>query len=279
MRISIATSLLFGLVLGFSAGTGAATAQAPSVSLKPSSGMAGSQFTIGWAGFAKCRTIAFSWDGSPLASVVAPASSGSVGASVPAGAAPGAHTVQGVCASQELSASAVFTVLGPTTSKPPVTTTKPPVVTTKPPVTTTPPPATTTTTTTTTSPPEIEPPASVAEEPPPPADGVLVLDRPSVNPGDPLAASGAGCDPGARVELTSDGLPVGAAVADAAGAFGTKVEFTRIEPGRHWVVADCGIRLAGAVDQTLTSSTGGGTAALVVLVFFLLAGISLVRVR
>ncbi|UJW33875.1 hypothetical protein L3Q67_08965 [Saccharothrix sp. AJ9571] len=209
--------------------------------------------------------------------MVAPASSGSVGASVPAGAAPGAHTVQGVCASQELSASAVFTVLGPTSKPPVTTTTKPPVVTTKPPVTTTTPP--TTTTTTTTPPPAIETPASVAEEPPPPADGVLVLDRPSVNPGDPLAASGAGCDPGGKVELTSDGLPVGAAVADAAGVFGTKVEFTRIEPGRHWVVADCGIRLAGAVDQTLTSSTGGGTAALVVLVFFVLAGISLVRVR
>ncbi|WP_228004428.1 hypothetical protein [Amycolatopsis sp. YIM 10] len=217
--------------------------------------------------------------------MVAPASSGSVGAAVPAGAAPGPHTVQGVCASQELSASAVFTVLGPTTTKPPVTTTKPPVVTTKPPVVTTKPPVTTTTTTTptttttTTTPVEIETPESVTEEPPPPADGVLQLDRASINPGDPLVASGIGCDPGANVELTSEGERVGRAVADGAGAFGTLIEFTRIEPGKHWVLADCGIRLAGAVEQTLTSSTGGGSAALVVLVFFVLAGITLVRVR
>ncbi|MBN6035973.1 hypothetical protein JYK18_13835 [Amycolatopsis sp. 195334CR] len=94
-----------------------------------------------------------------------------------------------------------------------------------------------------------------------------------------MVASGIGCDPGARVELTSEGEQVGRAVADAGGAFGTTVEFTRIEPGKHWVLADCGIRLAGAVEQVLTSSTGGGSAALVVLVFFVLAGITLVRVR
>jgi len=104
-----------------------------------------------------------------------------------------------------------------------------------------------------------------------------VLDRPSIQPGDKLSATGKGCEPGHAVTLTSDGGEVGTGMADSTGAFTAPVEFTRIEAGRHTVVADCGIRLTGAVDQVVTSSSGGHTGTLVVLVFFVLAGITVLR--
>jgi hypothetical protein len=43
------------------------------------------------------------------------------------------------------------------------------------------------------------------------------------------------------------------------------------------VTAACGIVLTGAVDRVVTSSTGGHSGTLVVLVFFVLAGITLIR--
>src|SRR5436305_322841 len=92
-------------------------------------------------------------------------------------------------------------------------------------------------------------------------------------------ASGNCCAPGHTVTLTSDGDTVGHAVADTTGAFVSPVEFTRIEAGKHTVVADCGVRLTGAVEQVVTSSSGGHTGTLVVLVFFILAGITAVRFR
>ncbi|WP_245804977.1 hypothetical protein [Amycolatopsis australiensis] len=106
-----------------------------------------------------------------------------------------------------------------------------------------------------------------------------MLDRPSVKPGDELSASGKGCEPGRMVTLTADGAEVGSAYTDPSGAFTAPIEFARIEAGRHTVVAECGVRLTGTVDQVVTRSSGGQTGTLVVLVFFVLAGITTIRFR
>ncbi|GAB3735415.1 hypothetical protein GCM10027598_61560 [Amycolatopsis oliviviridis] len=98
-----------------------------------------------------------------------------------------------------------------------------------------------------------------------------------MQPGEKLSATGKGCVPGEPVNLTSNGDNVGHAYADGTGAFTTAVEFTRIEAGRHTVVADCGVRLTGDVEQVVTSSSGGHSGTLVVLVFFVLAGITVIR--
>jgi hypothetical protein len=259
----------------------------PSVGLKPSSGPAGSSFTISWNGFPTCRIINFFWAGTALGAKVAPAASGQFATAVPAGAKPGSYTVTATCTSQKQTASGTFVVTGVTTTTPPppVTTTPPPPVTTRPtrPGTTTTPPSTTTTppTTTTTPPSSTTPttpgtPTTTSTEPKP---GELVLDRPSVQPGDELSASGKGCEPSRMVTLTSDGVEVGSAYTDGSGAFTAPVEFTRIEAGRHTVVAECGVRLTGAVDQVVTRSSGGQTGTLVILVFFVLAGITAIRFR
>ncbi|MBB5850590.1 hypothetical protein ACFQ05_32925 [Amycolatopsis umgeniensis] len=219
-----------------------------------------------------------------------------MGATVPGNATPGGHTVTGNCTNartgQPLTGSATYRVTGTVTTAPPTTkvppTTKPtvpvttPTVPTRPgttttpttPVTTTTPPTTTPPSTTDTPPPTTDVPSS-SSTPPGPND--LVLDRPSVQPGDKLSAKGTGCLPGERVTLTSDGDRVGGAYADGTGSFTAAVEFTRIEAGRHTVVADCGVRLTGAVDQVVTSSSGGQSSTLVVLVFFVLAGITVLR--
>ena len=261
----------------------------PSVSLNPSSGLAGSSFTISWNGFPTCRGIIFTWAGTTIASEGAPnRASGKVPATVPPSAKPGTYTVTARCViSSKIAPSAPFTVVGITTTTPvtpvttpvtpvskpnnPVTTPNRPVTTT--PTTTTPPPTTTTT-----------PPPSTTDTPPTPTTtstepgpGDLVLDRPSIQPGDELSATGKGCDPWHEVTLTSDGENVGTGMADSGGKFTTPVEFTRIEAGRHTVVADCGIRLTGAVDQVVTSSSGGHSGTLIVLVFFVLAGITVLR--
>ncbi|MDQ2587565.1 hypothetical protein CKY47_26980 [Saccharothrix yanglingensis] len=92
-----------------------------------------------------------------------------------------------------------------------------------------------------------------------------------------MTATGTGCEPGSVVSLSSLGEDVGTAKADGAGTFSARVEFATIQPGRHVVRADCGVVLVGSVDVALTSSTGGTTSTLVVLVFFLLVGAVLVR--
>ncbi|WP_235190881.1 hypothetical protein [Amycolatopsis rifamycinica] len=112
-----------------------------------------------------------------------------------------------------------------------------------------------------------------------PKPGELVLDRPSIKPGEPLSASGKGCLPSRMVTLTSGGAEVGTAFTDNSGAFTAPIEFTRIEAGRHTVVAECGVRLTGAVDQVVTRSSGGQTGTLAVLVFFVLASITVIRFR
>ncbi|WP_249227677.1 hypothetical protein [Kutzneria sp. CA-103260] len=77
--------------------------------------------------------------------------------------------------------------------------------------------------------------------------------------------------------LSSDGEQVGSAQADGGGAFTAPVQFSRIEPGRHTIVASCGVALTGVVDQAVTSSSGDYSSTLVVLVFFVLGGIVFVR--
>jgi hypothetical protein len=269
----------------------------PAISLKPNSGPAGSAFTISWSDFRPaCRYIEFFWAGTKIAqSPPGPNQTGSVGTTVPANAKPGTYTVSasvpiGNCV--KLTASAVFTVPAPPTtpvtsdpttptvpvtppnpgsSTPPITRpdpSRPPLSPSNPPSTTTPPPSGTGT-----------PPSTVDTPGPatPPADGELVLDHPSIAPGDPLAASGHGCTPGAPVTLTSGRDQVGATVAGADGTFTSPVAFTRIEAGKHQVTATCGVVLTGSVEQIVTSSTGGHSGTMIILVFFVLAGIAALR--
>ncbi|SEB31542.1 hypothetical protein SAMN04489729_0125 [Amycolatopsis lurida] len=294
MRIVV--RLIFGTVTGLlflvsqvGAGNAQQSPYQSTVGLKPSSGPAGSSFTISW-NFSPCKgPISFTWEGTALTSAGAP--SGQVGATVPGNATPGSHTVTGTCTNartgQPLTGNATFRVTGTVTTAPPTTTKVPPATKPTVPVTTPTRPGTTTTPVTTTTPPTTTPP-STTDTPPPPTDvpspsstprgaDDLILDRPSVHPGDPLSATGKGCVPGERVTLTSDGERVGGAYADGTGAFTAAIEFTRIEAGRHTVVADCGVRLTGAVDQVVTSSSGGHGGTLVVLVFFVLAGITVIR--
>jgi hypothetical protein len=289
--------LVFGAVAAtmlLLASAGNANAQyTSSVGLKPSSGKAGSSFTISW-NFYPCGTaITFSWNGTPMwtANATLQQTSGTVAATVPAGAQPGTYPVTGTCTNartkQPLSAGSRFTVTAtPTTTPPPPTTTPPPVTArptpTRPGATTTPPPTTTTPPPATTTPPSSTPPATPGTPPPSstgPRPGELVLDRPSVKPGEALSASGKGCRPDRAVTLMSDGAEVGTAYTDSSGAFTAPVEFTRIEAGPHTVVAECGVRLTGAVDQVVTRSSGGQTGTLVILVFFVLAGITVIRFR
>jgi hypothetical protein len=293
--------LFFGAVAGtllLLAFAGNANAQyTSSVGLKPSSGVAGSSFTISW-NFYPCKgPVTFSWNDTPMWSAPTDLqnTSGTVAATVPAGAQPGTYPVTGTCTNARtggpLSAGSRFTVTGTptTTPPPPVTTTQPPPTTPRPskPGTTTTPPGTTTTTppTTTTTPPTSTTPSTPTTPGTPtttttaPRPGELVLDRPSIQPGDTLSASGKGCVPSRVVTLISEGAEVGSAYTDSSGAFTAPVEFTRIEAGRHTVVAECGVRLTGAVDQVVTRSSGGQTSTLVILVFFVLAGITVIRFR
>ncbi len=290
--------LFFGAVAGtllLLVAAGTANAQyTSSVGLKPSSGQAGSSFTISW-NFYPCKgPVTFSWNGTPMwsANATLTATSGTVAATVPAGAQPGTYPVTGTCTNARtggpLSAGSRFTVTATpttTTPPPPVTTTPPPPATTRPTrpgTTTTPVTPTTTPPTTTTTPPTTTPPTTPGTpttSSSTPKPGELVLDRPSIKPGESLSASGQGCRPDRMVTLVSDGTEVGSAFTDGSGAFTAPVEFTRIEAGRHTVIAECGVRLTGSVDQVVTRSSGGQTGTLVVLVFFVLASITVIRFR
>ena len=78
--------------------------------------------------------------------------------------------------------------------------------------------------------------------------------------------------------LTSSGDRVGSAVANASGAFTARVVFATITPGTRVITANCGIVLTGQVTQVVTSSVGGNTGgALIILVFFVLVGVALIR--
>lgn len=274
--------------------TPAVAQQPPTVSIKPNQGAPGSGFTVGWAGFdpsCKDRVVTILWDGQqPVGSATMPirVGTGSAGATVPTGATAGSHrvTARGACNA----ASDNFTVIIPppvvttTTPPPPVVTTTtppPPVVTTttRPVVTTTTTAVTTTTTTTTgsssssSSAPSSSGSTTLAID----SDGELTLDKDNIQPGDQLNASGTGCAPGSEVKLSSKDETVGTAKADSAGRFSSPVEFGTIEPGRHVIRAQCDILLVGNVDVSLTSGTSGTSSTLVVLVFFILIGATMLR--
>jgi hypothetical protein len=282
MVLLVRTVTFLALCVGVLAPSTAFAATAPLVTVTPTSGPAGSQFTIHWSGFTQCRVINFTWAGTPLVSG-SPGTQGSVAATAPASAKPGTYAIGATCGKETGGSRFTVTVTTTTVTTPVPTTTTPPVVTTTTPgVTTTTPPAvgtvpTTTTTTsvattTTTAP---TPVPSVTDEPK--TDGGLTLDHTSIQPGDTLAAAGTGCEPGHAVTLTAGGEQVGAATADSSGAFTAPVQFTKIEPGRHTITASCGVQLTGVVDQAVTSSSGDYSATLVVLVFFVLGGILFVR--
>lgn len=292
-----------GLLVAMMAGvtvlvaTPASAQQPPALSLSPNVGAPGSGFKVSWTGIYFPRTCEFPqvrvlWDGKTVVGSGSGNSggTGSGSATVPANATEGGHrvTVQPTSC-QASSASNTFTVRIPpvTTTKPPTTqppvtnppVTNPPVtnppVTRPPGVTTTTTPGTTTTTTT---------PSSSSETPPSstdaltnPDDGVLILDKENIQPGDDLTATGTGCPKGANVTLKSLGQDVGKTTADENGTFRSPVKFSSIEPGRHKVRAECGIVLVGNVDVTLSSSSGGTTSTLVVLLFFLLVGAAMLR--
>ncbi|WP_424183960.1 hypothetical protein ACOBQX_18625 [Actinokineospora sp. G85] len=281
------------VLLGWLAVGSVAPAQAQALfgaSVSPSSGPAGSPFTISWytdASAWPCKTVSFSsqltalpttsWDQLSLSSAVPPST------------APGSYAITALCGESRRDLTFTVTRSVPTTPPPPPPTSTtvppnvpPPATTTPPRVTPTPPTRTTppSTTTSTTTPPSttttIPPPTTTTSQPPiTTADaprGDLRLDRESINPGDELTAAGDGCPPGSAVVLSSEGERVGAAQANDKGEFTAEVEFARVEPGRHMVTADCGVRLSGFVDQVVTSSVGGGVSStLVVLVFFVLA--------
>ncbi|MEU4767209.1 hypothetical protein AB0H12_28530 [Actinosynnema sp. NPDC023794] len=255
----------------------------------PDSGPAGSTFTVSWTGVyldPDCSdpTVQILWDGGRVigSGRHAGRGTGSGTATVPSDAGVGVHrvTARPQCAATS-NPTDNFTVTArptTTTTPPPVTTTTAPPVTTttttRPQTTTTQPTTTTTTTTTTT---DSSAPTTTATTTPFDGDGALTLDKDNIQPGDPLTATGTGCDPGSPVRLSSLGEAVGAAKADDSGTFSTRVEFTTIHPGRHVIRADCGVVLVGSVDVALTSSTGGTTSTLVILVFFLLVGAIMVR--
>ncbi|WP_231114836.1 hypothetical protein [Lentzea aerocolonigenes] len=268
------------LLLALTAGVALLTAtpataqQQVTVTATPNSGPAGSSTTFTWTGFIRCKgTVRINWAGTVL--TTAPyVANGSVTANIPAGTKEGTYVFTANDECNHLARN-TFQVTPP----PPVTTTTQPPATTKPPVTTTRPPITTTlpTTTTTDSPSSSSEPPSSSAEPSTPGDGVLVLDKDNIQPGEDLTATGTGCPKGAQVTLKSLGQDVGKATADNDGKFTSPVKFTNIEPGRHKVRAECGIVLVGNVDVTLSSSSGGTTSTLVVLLFFLLIGAAMLR--
>ncbi len=174
----------------------------------------------------------------------------------------------------------------PTTSITPTTGTGP-----RPPTTTSSwPPFATTSTTTSSSPPRlttttsrIERPAAPPDDPPAGSvvpsgtEPVLLLDRPSTEPGGSALALGRGCAPGAPVLLSVEGRDVGTSAADADGAFAVPLAFPEMEVGNYQVEARCGPALTAPIDLAVASLVDPATSTLVVLIFFVLLGLAAFR--
>lgn len=112
----------------------------------------------------------------------------------------------------------------------------------------------------------------VSEDREPTGSAALILSPTAVAPGGAVTASGRGCEPGAAVELTIGGTPVGTAVAAADGSFTAELALSAIEVGRHDVQAWCGRPLTAQLDVVLVSSVDSGAATVAILLFFLLLG-------
>lgn len=236
--------------------------QAANMSVSPPSGPPGSGFTITFSSFGRnCPEIVFLWDDEELASLPGQVK-GSVQVKVPDDAQPGTHVVTGRGCTGTAKENFVVTV-DRTATVVSRTVTSP------------------TTTPTGSSPPTSQRTTSGAATTGPATfttgRGQLVFDKMAIQVGEPLSASGEGCDPNAFVTLTANGELVGATTADSSGAFTTPVQFTMIQPGRQAVAATCGgTVLTGGVELVLSSSDDGSTAILVVIVLVLLAGITLI---
>lgn len=276
--VSVAIGLMGALAIGMSgtaAGGAAPASHDASIAVSPSSGPPGSGFQITFSDFgtsSACPTIQFYWNDQQIGSVPAQ-SRGSLSATVPATAKTGPHVVSGRNACTRGDTAVFIVVPGRAVSS--TTQPGPSPTTTKSPTTTRPRSSkatTTETTTTETTSVEATSGRTLLANP----GGKLIFDKSSVQAGEPLSATGTGCTPQADVTLTANGERVGAATADATGAFTTPVEFTRIQPGRQVVTANCGIVLTGSVDLNLTTSSSGNTGTLVVLAVFLLAAATLV---
>lgn len=303
------------VLLGTAPAASAVVAFEMSISLNRHEGYPGDSFTITWSSTYYCKSVYYTFGGAASNRFPAFGYSGTMTGTVPNNA-PALYDVYGFCDSGDYRSNAQeFQVLRrQTTTNPPTSSTRPPTTSAQPPTTNPPvtppvtppgqppvtrpprnPPSTTsrrpsrppvtnppgTTPPGTTVPPPIQtelPPLSTSD-PRPTSDGDLTLDRLTVGPGEALSASGKGCKPGAPVTLMSKGERVGGAVADSSGSFSAPVQFTRLEPGRHWITTNCGVALTAAVDQVVTSSSGGQNRTLVILVFFVLVGVSVIRFR
>jgi hypothetical protein len=98
----------------------------------------------------------------------------------------------------------------------------------------------------------------------------LSVDRPTLGPGDPVTATGSGCDPGAPVDLRVGEDLVGTAVAGPDGRFTTPLDSRPVEVGAHQLVAACGPMLVTPLTVVLAAVVDeGGSAVLVVLAMVL----------
>ena len=114
---------------------------------------------------------------------------------------------------------------------------------------------------------------------PPPHEPGLVFTAAAVEPGEAVTMAGAGCPADAEVLLSVDGAPVGEVRADDTGVFRAPLRAVGADVGRHDVSADCGPTFAAPLDIVLVSQATGSTATAVVIVFFLLVGLSIYRRR
>lgn len=139
---SLKIFLIFILLVALSATFGLVdTLAAPMITVNPNSGPSNSKVTVSGSGFTGNNNAGIRWDGVDQSSFTMPDSgSFSVSFTIPAGAAPGKHTIA-VCnncggGEFEEQSSAPFTVTAPATNTPP------PPTNTSPPPTNTPRPAT-----------------------------------------------------------------------------------------------------------------------------------------
>lgn len=274
------------------------TVDRPTISLSPTSGLAGSAFTItnkGWP--ATCSQVAYKFDTTTVATAAVPADGGAVNAVVPASAATGTHQVQGTCSLPGAvpvtvsSNTATYTVnTKPRPSSSVSTTVTPPT----PPTSTTPassstsasptPSASSTTASATpsSSGPRHQPSATPGGGVPQPDPGptqTMSLSHPEVAPGGSVTAMGDGCRPRSPVHLSIAGTSVGEGVSDSTGRFNAPLALVPIQVGRYQVDAACGVTLTAPLDVVLVSQISSATSTLTIIVFIILVGLFIYRRR